>query len=170
MTLWTSRSERERGFTDYVSARHGHLWRIAYALCGNRDQADDLLQTALTKLYVAWPRMHAVENPDAYVRQILVRSNIDESRRPWRREVPVAEHPDSPARQPPELDGGDAVMAALSELAPMQRRCVVLRHWLDLSVADTAAALGVSEGTVKSHTSRGVARLQSLLVEVAEHG
>jgi len=164
VSLWTSRRDRERGFTDYVSARHYHLWRIAYALCGNRDQADDLLQTALTKLYVAWPRVHAVENPDAYVRQILVRANIDESRRPWRREVPVAEHPDVAAR-PSEADTGDEMMSALHQLPPMQRRCVVLRHWLDLSVADTATELGVSEGSVKTHTSRGVARLQSLLVE-----
>lgn len=167
MSLWTSRRDRERGFTDYVSARHDHLWRIAYALCGSRDQADDLLQTALTKLYVAWPRVHAVENPDAYVRQILVRANIDESRRPWRRELPVAEQPDV-AAPPSDPDSDDAVMTALRRLPPMQRRCVVLRHWLDLSVADTAAELGVSEGTVKSHTSRGVAKLQSLLVEAGK--
>jgi RNA polymerase sigma-70 factor (sigma-E family) len=169
MSVWTSRRARESGFTEYVAARHDHLWRTAYALCGSRHQADDLLQIALTKLYVAWPRVHSVENPDAYVRQILVRTNIDESRRPWRREVPVAEQPDvaAPSSDP---DTDDAVMSALRQLPPMQRRCVVLRHWLDLSVTDTAAELGVSEGTVKSHTSRGVARLQSLLVEVGEHG
>jgi len=167
VSLWTSRRDRERGFTDYVSARHDHLWRIAYALCGDRDQADDLLQTALTKLYVAWPRVHAVEHPDAYVRQILVRTNIDESRRPWRRELPVAEQPDV-AVPPSDAETDGAVMAALRQLPTMQRRCVVLRHWLDLSVADTATELGVSEGTVKSHTSRGVARLQSLLVEAGK--
>jgi RNA polymerase sigma-70 factor (sigma-E family) len=169
VSLWTSRRDREGGFTEYVCARHDQLWRIAYALCGNRDQADDLLQTALTKLYVAWPRVHAVEHPDAYVRQILVRTNIDESRRPWRRELPVAEQPDvaAPSSDP---DRDDAVISALRQLPPMQRRCVVLRHWLDLSVADTATELGVSEGTVKSHTSRGVAKLQSLLVEAGRDG
>lgn len=165
MSRWTPRRDREAGFTEYVAARHDHLWRIAYALTGDRHRADDLLQTALTKLYVAWPRLPSVAHPDAYVRQVLVRANIDESRRPWRREVPVEAHPDSPAASSGDAAPDDTLMAALAQLPPMQRRCVLLRHWLDLSVADTAAELGVSEGTVKTHTSRGVARLQALLVD-----
>lgn len=163
MSLWGGRRGREAGFTEYVTARHDHLWRIAYALTGDRHRAEDLLQTALTKLYVAWPRVQAADQPDAYARQVLVRANIDESRRPWRREVPVEAHAEAAAPAPaPGPD--DVLLEALAQLAPMQRRCVLLRHWLDLSVAETAAELGVTEGTVKTHTSRGVARLQALLV------
>src|ERR671913_240655 len=72
-----SRSDREAAYTAFVLARQDHLRRVAYALCGDWHDADDLLQTALTKLYVAWPRVAGDGNPEAYVRRILVRSNID---------------------------------------------------------------------------------------------
>ena len=75
-------------FAEFAAARRTHLRRIAYALCGDWHKADDLLQTALTKLYVAWPRIRHEGGEEAYVRQIMVRANIDDSRRPWRRERP----------------------------------------------------------------------------------
>lgn len=165
MSVWTPRSERETSYVEYVTARHAHLWRIAYALTGSRDRADDLLQVALEKLYVAWPRVSDLEHPDAYVRRILVRANIDESRRPWRRET-TTEDPDDRRTVPDATEASvvrDELGEALRGLAPMQRRCVVLRHWLDLSVAEAAAELGVSEGTVKAHTSRALAHLQRIL-------
>jgi RNA polymerase sigma-70 factor (sigma-E family) len=163
VTLWTGRRDREAGFSAYVEARHHHLWRIAYAPTGDRHRADDLLQTALEKLYVAWPRIEHLDRPDAYVRRILVRANIDESRRPWRRETSVAEPVEGRAVPDPtaQADDQQLLAAALQALTPMQRRCVVLRHWLDLSVAETAAELGIGEGSVKTHTSRGVAHLRS---------
>ena len=80
--------KHDAAFSDFVAARQAHLRRIAYALCGDWHRADDLLQTALTKLYVAWPRIRHEGNEEAYCRQIMVRANIDESRRPWRRERP----------------------------------------------------------------------------------
>ena len=87
-------------FTDFVAARQAHLRRIAYALCGDWHRADDLLQTALTKLYVAWPRIRNRGGEEAYVRQIMVRANIDESRRPWRRDDPSDQLPDLPGAEP----------------------------------------------------------------------
>lgn len=151
---------RDAEFTEFVAARQVHLRRIAYAVCGDWHRADDLLQTALTKLYVAWPRLQRDGREEAYVRQIIVRADIDEHRRPWRRERPVEHHHDAPDREDLPVEERSALFDALQALPAMQRKVVVLRHWLGLSVEETAAELGISTGTVKSHTSRGVAALK----------
>ena len=155
-----TRARREATYVEFVTTRRDHFQRIAYALCGNWDRADDLVQQALVKLYVAWPRVRRDGREEAYVRRILVRTNIDESRRPWRRERATADLPEGATRSP--LDYGDRseLIEALQALPPMQRKAVLLRHWLDLSVHEAAAELGVSEGTVKSNTSRGLATLR----------
>ena len=165
MSWLALRRTREEEYVEYVAARQAHLLRIAYAICGDWHRADDLLQIALTKLYVAWPRVHRDGREDAYVRQILVRTNIDEHRRPWRREQSAAETPEVEAPADLPLDEREALFAALQQLPPMQRRTVLLRHWLDLSVAETALELGISQGTVKSHTSRGLEALRQVLAE-----
>ena len=154
---------RDEEFSAFVAARQPHLRRIAYAVCGDWHRADDLLQTALVKLYVAWPRLHHDGREEAYTRQIIVRANIDEHRRPWRRERPGLDGYDGAARQPLPVEERSALFEALQQLPPMQRRTVVLRHWLGLSVEETATELGVSTGTVKSHSSRGLERLQAVL-------
>ncbi|MEZ0579901.1 SigE family RNA polymerase sigma factor [Nocardioides sp. MH1] len=158
-----SASDRETSYVDYVTARREHLRRVAYALCGDWHRADDLLQIALVKLYVAWPRVRRGGSEDAYVRRILVRASIDESRRPWRRERPTDTLPDQPAAAPTGVEDRSALFDALQALPPQQRAAVVLRHWLCLSVAEAAAELRISEGTVKSHTSRGLAALRGAL-------
>lgn len=172
MSVWTSRRDREPSYAEYVEARHAHLWRIAYALTGDRHRSDDLLQVALEKLYVAWPRVRDLEHPDGYVRRILVRASIDESRRPWRRERATDATPDRPVTSDPmaAVVERDLLAQALKALSPMQRRCVVLRHWLDLSVAETAAELGIGEGSVKAHTSRGIAQLRQVLADASAGG
>jgi len=158
------RDQREAEYVTFVAARQVHFRRIAYALCGNWDQAEDLVQIALVKLYVAWPRVCRDGREEAYVRRILVRASIDEHRRPWHREQPTDVVPDQVA--PTGIDEGDrgSLMAALQRLPVMQRKTVVMRHWLGLSVQETAAELGIAEGTVKSHSSRGLERLQTVLV------
>lgn len=158
-----SRASRDEEFTEFVAARQTHLRRVAYACCGDWHRADDLLQTALAKLYVAWPRIRRHGSPEAYVRQIIVRANIDESRRPWRRERAGLDGLDVPAREPLGTEERSALFDALQELPEMQRKVAVLRHWLGLSVAETATELGISEGTVKSHSSRALDRLQKVL-------
>lgn len=155
-------TDRDAGFSDFVAARQTHLRRIAYALCGDRHQADDLLQTALTKLYVAWPRIRHEGGEEAYVRQIMVRATIDESRRPWRRERPTNTLPERPT-DAAQVEERSALFDALQGLPQQQRKVVVLRHWLGLSVRETADELGIGEGTVKSHSSRGLAALQAVL-------
>ncbi|MBA3780460.1 MAG: SigE family RNA polymerase sigma factor [Nocardioides sp.] len=156
---------RDAAYTDFVAARQTHLRRIAYAICGDWHRADDLLQTALAKLYVAWPRVQHQGKEEAYVRRILVRAHIDETRRPWRREVAGLDGHDPVARAELPTEERSALFDALQQLPLMQRKVVVLRHWLGLSVAETADELGIGEGTVKSHTSRGVAALQKALAE-----
>ena len=153
----------EEEYVAFVAARQQHLRRVAYAICGDWHRADDLLQTALTKLYLAWPRLHREGREEAYVRTILVRANIDEHRRPWRSERPTLEPPDAPVVTPPAYDERSALFDALQDLPLMQRKVVVLRHWLGLSVAETAHELRISEGTVKSHSHRGLESLRGVL-------
>ena len=119
--------KHDAAFSDFVAARQTHLRRIAYALCGDWHRADDLLQTALTKLYVAWPRIRHEGNEEAYVRQIMVRANIDESRRPWRRERPTEHLPEAAAQGPTSTEERSALFDALQALPEQQRKVVVLR-------------------------------------------
>jgi RNA polymerase sigma-70 factor (sigma-E family) len=154
----------ELAFRSYAVSRRPALRRTAYLLCGDWHQADDLVQTTLTKLYVAWKRVRSDEQPDAYTRRILTRCYLDERRRPWRREAPteVLEEPESAAHSTEDaLD----LRAALAQLPTRQRATVVLRFWADASVAETADALGCTEGTVKSQTARAITTLRSLLAD-----
>jgi RNA polymerase sigma-70 factor (sigma-E family) len=163
-----SGAEREAAYVDFVTARRDHLRRIAFALCGDWHRADDLLQIALVKLYVAWPRVRRNGAEEAYVRTILVRASIDESRRPWRREQSTDQLPEVADRHADTIGERPDLLAALRDLPTQQRAAVVLRHWLGLSVAETAREMGISEGTVKSHTSRGLDALRSVLGESAD--
>ena len=155
--------DRDTAYTEFVRARYTHLRRIAYASCGDWHRAEDLVQTALVKLYVAWPRVRREGSEEAYARTIIVRANIDESRRPWRREQAGLDGRDRVAREPVPVEERSALFDALQQLPAMQRKTVLLRHWLGISVAETATELQISEGTVKSHTSRGLASLQAVL-------
>ena len=156
------RDQREAGYVEFVASRQAHFRRIAYALCGDWTQAEDLVQTALVKLYIAWPRVQRDGREEAYVRQILVRANIDESRRPWRREQLVDVLPDDSGANGHEADHGALIEAVLG-LPLMQRRTVVLRHWIGLPVEETATELGISTGTVKTHSARALERLHEAL-------
>jgi RNA polymerase sigma-70 factor (sigma-E family) len=165
------RSPRDEEFSAFVAERRIELLRSACLLtAGDTHLAEDLVQTALARLYVAWPRVRRSGTETAYARRIVVNAHIDEVRRPrWRRERPVPELPDGPAPPPPGtfpdgVDGG-AIRDALAVLPPRMRAAVVLRHWMDLSVAETADLLGCSAGTVKSQTAKGAARLRELLTD-----
>jgi RNA polymerase sigma-70 factor (sigma-E family) len=157
------RSDRDEAFTEYVVARRAQLRRTAYLICGDWHAAEDLVQTALTKLYSAWPRVCRRDFVEAYARRIIVRAHIDERRRPWRRETPGVDGFDQSAADRTDVEDRDALVRALSTLPAQQRRAVVLRHWYGLSVRETAEDLHCSEGTVKSHTARGMAALRSML-------
>ncbi len=161
---------RDEEFCAFVAARRGELLRLA-RLLAPRDEhsAEDLVQTALMKLYAAWPRVQREGAPEAYARRILVNSAYDESRRARRRPLAYGEVPDAPSVSDPygpeglPHDERRAVRAALSSLPARMRTTVVLRDWVGLDVNETASLLGCSPGTVKSQTAEGRARLRDLL-------
>ena len=151
-------------FADWMAARQVALVRTAYLLTGNQHTAEDLVQTTLTKLYLAWDRIADRQHVDAYARRALV----NEHRSTWRRasrhlEVLSAAPPD--AGHAPATDDGDreAVWQFVQGLPPRQRAVVVLRYYEDLSEAEIAELLGISAGTVKSQASRALASLRDRL-------
>ena len=147
------------GFDEFVAARSPHLLRIAFLLTRNQPAAQDLLQDTLLKAWFAWPRISA--DPVAYVRKVLFNTFLSGLRQRWRGELPSDSLPD--AGQPDRADTiADrlALWQALGRLPRKQRALVVLRYFEDLSEAQAADVLGVSGGTVKSQTSRALARLR----------
>jgi RNA polymerase sigma-70 factor (sigma-E family) len=156
--------EPDSDFSAYAAARLGILRRSAYLLCGDWHKAEDLTQTTLVKLYVAWSRVRRAESVDAYARAVLARVFLDDGRRRWRGERPTGDLPDTAV---PDPSGASSqrldLVRALARLPTRMRAVIVLRCWDDLSIAETARALDCSEGTVKSQTSRGLALLRQLL-------
>jgi RNA polymerase sigma-70 factor (sigma-E family) len=150
-------------FTAYVSESALRLRRTAYLLCGDWQRAEDEVQTALVKLYLSWDRIRTRQSLDAFVRTTLVRGVIDAHRRPWRREHSRAALPDRPATESLAPEERLTVRDALARVPPRQRAVLVLRFYEDCDVAQTARLIGCTEGTVKSQTARGLARLRELL-------
>lgn len=149
------------GFRDYVAARQRALLRTARMLTGNQHTAEDLVQAALERVWPRWSRIVRDGDPDAYVRRVLVNTYSTWWRRKWRREAPTEDLPDVAA---PDVFGdadlADALRRLMPTLTPRQKAVVVLRFYEDLSEAATADALGCSVGTVKSQTSKALARLR----------
>lgn len=163
------RATPEPDFAAYVQARQQTLLRAAYLVCGDRQLAEDLLQDALVKLAARW-RTVREEHPDAFVRRILYRDAVS-SWRKRRREVvtPITAYAACPTLVPDETATVDArvdLWRALDTLSPRQRAVLVLRFFDDRSVAETADALGVSEGTVKSTTHDALARMRAALPDI----
>jgi len=161
-------NDHDASYVEFVTTRQDRLRRIAYAVCGDANRAEDVLQEALVKLYLAWSRVRKEGSEEAYARRIIVRADLDDRRRPWRRRRVLMADGDLarvPARPGLPAEDRSALFDALQALPPMQRKTLVLRHWLGLSIEETAAELGISTGTVKSHSSRAVASLRSLLAE-----
>ncbi len=158
-----SRSERrDAEFTEYLAARQAALLRTAYLVCGDRHQAEDVLQTALAKLYLSWDKVRDRGAVDAYVRRIIVNETTSSWRRPWhRRERATDVLPETATHHDTYDDGGSAALwDVVRSLPPQARAVVVLRYYEQLSEAETAETLGVSKGTVKSQSSRAMALLR----------
>ncbi|MPZ80581.1 MAG: SigE family RNA polymerase sigma factor [Actinophytocola sp.] len=157
--------DRDTEFGEFLESRAVVMRRTAYLLCGGDwHRAEDLVQTTLTKIYVAWSRIRRDGSVDAYSHKIMVRAAIDESRRAYRRrEAVVGDVPELETRPGAGVEDAVDVRRALAQLPAGQRAVVVLRYWEDLSVAETAAALGKSEGTIKSQSAKGLASMRRLL-------
>jgi RNA polymerase sigma-70 factor (sigma-E family) len=155
------------GYREFVASRMDGWRRTAYLLCGDWHTADDLVSTALVQLFRHWRRVSAMDSPDAYARRVLLRALLNERRRPWRREHAAELVPERPARAPgPDtVDDRLAVLALLAELPARRRAVLVLRFFCDLSVEQTAEALGCTPGTVKSQTARALDTLRGRLVD-----
>ncbi|ANS78531.1 putative RNA polymerase ECF-subfamily sigma factor [Serinicoccus hydrothermalis] len=163
------------GFREFVTDRSPALLRTAWMLTGDAHRAEDLLQTALTRTWPHWSRIRE-QHPEAYVRKVMVRTNASWWSRRWRGERPTEDLTAAAARSgdasstraeaadpqqgiPERID----LARALRALPVRQRQCVVLRHFDDLSVAETARLMGCSEGTVKSQTAKGLASLRTAI-------
>lgn len=168
-------SDRDSAFAEYFAARSEAMRGTAYLLCGDWHRAEDLVQTAFTKLYLVWHRVSRHEVLDSYLRRILVRTFLDERRRGWwrRERVSAAKVASVLGAAAPAAPGAFAaenrllLLQALTEVPARQRAVLVLRYWEDLSVEETAALMECSTGTVKSQAARGLQTLRALLAEPA---
>ena len=151
-------------FSEFVEARSPSLFRTAYLMVGDHQLAQDLLQEALVKTLLAWPRLRDHHSVEAYTRRIVVTTSIS-----WRRRRSFHERPTQTLPEPvgPDAADGivthDAVLAALLTLPPRQRAAIVLRYYHDLTEAQTAEAMGCAVGTVKSQVAAGLTKLRGLL-------
>ena len=151
-------------FSEFVELRSHALLRTAYLMVGDHQLAQDLLQEALIKTFIAWPRLRDPERVDSYVRRTIVTTAISWRRRRSFHERPVSSLPDAlGADEVESLATHRVLIAHLRGLPPRQRAAIVLRYYEDLSVAQTAEVMGCSEGAVKSHVSVGLGKLRERL-------
>ncbi|HZM80059.1 MAG TPA: SigE family RNA polymerase sigma factor [Candidatus Limnocylindrales bacterium] len=161
------REDDDAEYTAYVSARLVALHRAAYLLCGgDKIRADEIVQVTITKLYQRWKKASRADDLDAYVHRMLVNAHIDEWRGSWARVWLLPKHDDGIKGIDEQYVGVDdraLVVAALRTLPPRQRAVLVLRFLLDRPIEQVAQILRCSEGTVKSHSSRGLAALRTVI-------
>jgi len=155
-------ADRE-GFPEFVDQRQRALLRSAWLLTGDWALAEDLVQTALARTWLRWERIRRHDDPEIYVRRVLLSTWVNWSRRKWRGERPWNELRDCPAPGDlaAEVAARVAVRAALGSLTDRQRAVLVLRVFDDLTEAQTAQVLGCAVGTVKSTMSQALARLRA---------
>jgi RNA polymerase sigma-70 factor (sigma-E family) len=159
----------EQEFREYVAARQAALFRVALLLTGHRQDAEDLLQTALTKLALHWTAASKATSIDAYVRKILYNHQVGHwRRRGQHREYPTPAPPRSGVVEDPAVDTTLRVTlaGALALLTHRQRAVLVLRYYEDLPEGEVARILGCGVGTVRSQTARTLARLRTLCPEL----
>lgn len=156
--------EDDEAYREYVVRVLPGLRRVAYLLCQDSHRADDLVQSALERLYVHWGKARKAGEPFAYARTVLVRVFLSEQRTGWaRRVVLINGNGDVPAGAGFDVEARLEMEAALRELPPRQRAVLVLRFYCDLSVEQTATVLRCAPGTVKSQAARGLDKLRELL-------
>lgn len=159
-------TDRERrGFSEFVAARSTALQRAAYLMVGDVSLAQDLVQESLIKTYVAWPRLRDPANAEAYTRRVITTTALTWfRRRSWSSErafTSVPERPNPPYDDP--VATGAALWSVLEKLPPRQRIALVLRFYDDLTESQTAEAMGITVGTVKSQVAAALTTLRARL-------
>lgn len=158
-------------FDDFVRDRGRALWRAAFLLTGDPHTAEDLVQTALSRTFRRYDGIANDAAFDVYVRTTMYRTFCSWWRRAWRGESPTASMPEILSTDPVDEERLD-VLRALHELPPRQRSILVLRYFEDRSITEVATLLGVTEGTVKSASHKGVAAMRGsvhLIDQEADH-
>jgi RNA polymerase sigma-70 factor (sigma-E family) len=151
----------EQDFHEFVVAASPDLSRLARMLAADSHAGEDLLQATLLKTWSAWPRVRRADNPNAYVRRVMVNAAAKAGRRRWRGEIPTHVIPDSPtADSTKDVDDRRVLVRAVRELPPRQRAAIVLRYFLDLGDEEVAEILDCSVATVRSQISRALARMR----------
>jgi len=159
------RQADEESFRRFAINHAASMRRSAFLFCGDWHLAEDLMQASLIKIYRSWSRVQRDESLVNYGRTVLLRTWLDEKRRPWRRseqtEAAVPERPQDTPDQTHRMWARDLVHQGLLRLPPRQRAVLVFRYFDDLSVAETAEVMNCSQGTVKSQTARGLDALRA---------
>lgn len=154
-------------FEAWVAARGQALLRLAFVLTGSRADAEDVVQDALSRALPRWSRIRTVDDPDAYVRRMVINAHTSRWRRFFRRETPVADpRPRAVTADVSPVDtlgDRDALWRACVRLPEAQRTAIVLRFYEELDYEEIAALTGVRAGTVRSRVSRGIAVLRKEL-------
>jgi RNA polymerase sigma-70 factor (ECF subfamily) len=158
-------AQAKQAYREFVTARSHALLRTAYLLTGDFGQAEDLVQTALTKTYLSWHRIRDTGAVEAYVRRTMMTTATSWWRRRWRGEQPAETIPERAAAGDLAAASADRdeLWRLLQRLPARQRAVVVLRFYEDLSEAEVAAVLGMARGTVKAHSSRALAAMRAQL-------
>jgi len=147
----------DEDFSAFVESRWGRLVRSAVFLGCSSSEAEDIVQSALVRCLVHWPKVRDADDPDAYVHRVVINTFTSARRRRWIRERAVTRLPERPSPdRTGEVDTADAVVRSLQRLAVDQRTAVVLRYYAGLSEGQMAGVLGVAPGTVKSRLSRAL--------------
>jgi RNA polymerase sigma-70 factor (sigma-E family) len=154
---------RDTDFTEFAEAVVPGLRRLAYLLCHDWHSADDLVQATITRLFTRWSTAANADNLEAYVRTMLLREFLHDRRTSWSRRVDLTGEPPVTIAPAPDTEVALDVAAAIRALPRSQRAVLVLRFHCDLSVEQTAAQLGCSQGNVKSQTARALAALRRTL-------
>jgi RNA polymerase sigma-70 factor (sigma-E family) len=169
---------RSEEFQSFMTGRWPRLMRTAFLLTGEQHAAEDLVQSTLEQVFVAWRKVGSADDPEAYVRRVMINAHARRHRRKLK-EFLAPRHDSGLVREVPDTgdriaqaDDRSALLKALAQLPPRQREAVVLRYWEDLTETQAAEAMGCSVGTVKSNAAKGIAKLRAIpgLAETVTQG
>jgi RNA polymerase sigma-70 factor (sigma-E family) len=159
------RGRDDAAFTEFASVATPRLFRSAMLMCGDHHLAEDLVQTTLAKLYVAWPSVERAVSADAYARGTLTKTFLSHKRIRRNAEQPRLDLGDTAGPADADVSTRIELFDALARLEPLDRAIVVLRYWNDRSVDETATAVGLSAGAVRTRASRALSRLRDSLAD-----